>query len=195
MYNKTDFKIAGAGHRWYIALKDAEESTYLLKDGKVSLWYSDICKVYPNGPEREKLVYFISKKEAEQFLDNYLRGQNMSNYDDRLAQCDKDIAALQAEKAKIVKEKEAAEVKKFYLGTEFTDKYGVRYLLVRLIGNHEGIYDRVGLVHTNGLSKGYYWRHTALLKVDTDSSGYYVTRLPTTSPEGFGLDKKYGVFE
>jgi len=99
---KSDFKIGWHGEdNWYVVVKETDN--YLFRDGTVMNWYKILDKYdskYVNGQ-----TLFVSREEAEKCLDNYFRGENM-NYEERIAQCDKDIAALNVERNELLKEKE-----------------------------------------------------------------------------------------
>jgi len=94
---REDFKINNNSKGYYI--HSGMSDKFLFKSRKMLNW-GTVYKKYAEWAEKN--VYFRTKIEAEQFLTNYLENQ----MNERLAQVEKDIALLEAEKAKIIKENE-----------------------------------------------------------------------------------------
>lgn len=112
---------------WFIS---DGSSNYLWQDGKIhpatGYWDADKCF-------DKTLGYWSTKEEAERFLTNYERKQNMS---ERSVQIEKDIKLLEAERDKI-KVEEAEKSRTFKMGQYFKLPGGV---IVRLVQSGPGEY-------------------------------------------------------
>jgi len=114
------------------------------------------------------------------------------DYNERISQCDVDIARLQDEKARLVKEKEKNEEKIFYIGEiypAFFDGVVKNFMLVKLYTNNSVC---VALIGMDEQYKGEAKHRIAPIPIHVDSNGKKYTKyLPTSYPSDFGLDRKY----
>lgn len=121
------------------------------------------------------------KKAAKVMTERLIKEKGkIMNVEERIAQCDKDIEALQNEKKKLEEQKKRG---RFYMGQRFASKYGGEWILARVKNNPVLISLKTGAAK-NGLYEKVHFKR--------DEKGEYVTVLPTLYPEDFGLDKKYG---
>ena len=101
--------------------------------------------------------------------------------EERIKQCKADIAALQKELEQLQKPK------RFYLGDVFETDFGGSWRLCKVIANDK---DGVILINERGGSK---YSVVFDIPIHYDGSRSYTEKLPTVSPQDFGLSKEYGV--
>ncbi len=123
-----EFRIRNNSCGWYIAVLD-KSAEYLFKRGEVIQWFSEFKdRGYPYCKQQ---TYFVTKTEAEEFLTNYERDQNMS---ERLTQVEKDIKLLEVERDKI-KAEETKASETFRVGQYF--KLGRQIVRLVQVGHME----------------------------------------------------------
>jgi hypothetical protein len=97
MYKREDFMLKNENRGWFI---HAETSLwkYLLKNGQIKTWHELLQNL--TKEEAERILFHRTKQDAETFLNNYLKGQNMS-LEAKRDQCIADIGVLQSNLAEL----------------------------------------------------------------------------------------------
>ncbi len=132
MNKKESFSVKSSGETYYAFIEDTDD--YLFKPGILANWFA-FGKEHGYKEANER-AWFLSREELEKCLDIYLKGQEM-DYSKRIAQCNKDIAALNVERNKLLEEKEKKNdphynIKKYIQEHGF---YGKKTSLINI--NHE----------------------------------------------------------